>query len=145
MRRAKQLQPVGKLMEELERESLLRVSAAQSRLDEAQQRRADLQRYLDEYREMFAQRARSGMGVTGMRDYQIFIARLAEAVQAQQSMVEQLTLECQRERESWMQAAARKSAVGKAIDKAHAEDRKAEDRRTQRELDERAQRQRGAL
>ena len=145
MKRVKQLQPVGQLMDELERESALRVAAVQSRLSEAEHRCTELQRYLDEYRGMFAQRARAGMGVSGMRDYQTFIARLGEAVQAQKTLVEQLCAECQREREQWAQAAARKAAVAKAIDKAHTDERKAEDRRAQRELDERAQRHRGAL
>jgi len=143
MRRIKQLQPVGQLMEELERESSLRVAGAQTRLSEAQQRCMELQRYLEEYRRMFAERAKAGMDVAGMRDYQIFIARLGEAVQTQQSVVEQLTAECQRERATWAQAAARKCAVSRAIDKAKSDDRKAEDRRAQRELDERAQRKRG--
>ena len=145
MKRAKRLQPVGHLMDELERESALRVAAAQTRLGEAQQRCTELKRYLEEYRSMFAQRAKAGMEVSGMRDYQTFIARLNEAVQAQESVVEQLTAECQRERELWFQAAARKSAVSKVIDKAHSEERTAEERRAQRELDERAQRQRGAV
>jgi flagellar protein FliJ len=145
VKRTKRLQPVGQLMDELERESALRVAAAQSRLGEAQQRCVELQRYLDEYRGMFAQRAKAGMGVSGMRDYQTFIARLSEAVQAQQAVVDQLTGECQREREVWFQAAARKTAVSKVIDRAQSEDRIAEDRRAQHELDERAQRHRGAL
>jgi flagellar FliJ protein len=145
VKRSKRLQPVGQLMDELERESALRVAGAQTRLGEAQHRCSELQRYLDEYRVMFAQRAKVGVGVSGMRHYQTFIARLSEAVQAQQGIVEQLTAECQREREVWFQAAARKCAVGKVIEKAHCEDRTAEDRRVQRESDERAQRRRGAL
>lgn len=145
MKRAKRLQPVGQLMDELERESALRVAAAQSRLSDAQRRCDELQRYLDEYRNMFAQRAKAGIGVSGMRDYQIFIARLSEAVSAQQGIVAQLTADCQRERESWYQAAARKSAVEKVIDKAHSEERSAEDRRAQREIDDRAQRSRRAV
>jgi flagellar FliJ protein len=145
VKRSKRLQPVGKLMDELERESALRVAGAQTRLSDAQQRCTELQRYLEEYRNMFTQRAKLGMEVSGMRDYQTFIARLGEAVQAQQGVVAQLTAECQREREVWFQAAARKSAIGKVIDKAHSEDKTAEDRRAQRELDERAQRQRGAM
>jgi flagellar FliJ protein len=138
------LQPVGQLMDELERESALRVAATQTRLSEAQRRGAELQRYLEEYRQMFAQRAKAGMVVSGMRDYQVFIARLNEAVQAQQRVVDQLSAECVAEREVWAQAAARKTAVGKVIDQAHSDERKADDRLQQRELDERAQRQRGA-
>lgn len=144
MKRAKRLQPVSQLMDELERESALRVAAAQSRLTEAQKRCDELRRYLEEYRNMFAQRAKAGIRVSGMRDYQLFIARLGEAVKAQENVLEQLTAECQREREAWSQAAARKNAVEKVIDKAHSEERTAEDRRVQREQDDRAQRSRGA-
>ena len=144
MKRAERLQPVSQLMDELERESALRVAAAQSRLAEAQRRCDELQRYLEEYRTMFAQRAKAGIRVSGMRDYQVFIARLGEAVKAQQGILEQLTAECQRERDTWSQAAARKNAVEKVIDKAHSEERTAEDRRVQREQDDRAQRSRGA-
>lgn len=140
MKRAKRLQPVGQLMDELERESALRVAATQTRLTEAQKRCTELQRYLGEYREMFAQRAKAGMEVAGLRDYQVFIARLQEAVQAQQTVVDQLAAECQTEREVWSQAAARKAAVGKVIQQAHSDERRAEDRRQQREVDERAQR-----
>jgi flagellar protein FliJ len=143
VKRAKRLQPVGQLMDELERESALRVAATQNRLSDAQRRCVELQRYLDEYRALFAARAKAGMGVSGMRDYQTFIARLQEAVQAQQTVVEQLTAECQTEREVWAQAAARKTAVGKVILQARSDERKAEDRRQQIELDERAQRPRG--
>jgi len=131
-------------MDELERESALRVAATQTRLSEAQRRCGELQHYLQEYRAMFAERAKAGMVVSGMRDYQIFIARLHEAVQAQQSVVDQLAAECQAERDRWARAAARKTAVGKVIDQAQTDERKAEDRRQQRELDERAQRHRGS-
>ncbi len=132
-------------MDELERESALRVAATQTRLSEAQRRCDELQRYLEEYRSMFARRAKAGIGVSGMRDYQVFIARLDEAVRAQQSVVSQLNEECRREREIWCQAAARKTAVEKAIDKAESQERAAEERRAQRDLDDRAQRTRGAL
>ena len=141
MTRARRLQPVGQLMDELERESALRVAATQARLADARRRHTELQQYLDEYRQMFEQRARAGMGVSGVRDYQVFIARLREAVQAQQSVVEQLTTECEAEREAWQQAAARKNAVSRVIEHARTEERRAEDRRQQQELDERAQRQ----
>lgn len=140
MTRAKRLQPVSRLMDELERESALRVAATQARLGDARKRHSELTRYLEEYRSIFAQRARAGMGVTGVRDYQVFISRLDEAVQAQQSVVEQLTAECAAEREAWVQAAARKNAVGKVVERARSDERQAEDRRQQHELDERAQR-----
>ena len=50
--------PYAKTAEELGMtESALRVAATQNRLSEAQRRCGELQRYLDEYRELFAVRA----------------------------------------------------------------------------------------
>jgi flagellar FliJ protein len=134
------LEPVRELLDETERERALRVSAAQGRLADAEQRTLDLERYLAEYQQAFRQRAAAGMGVSGMRDYQVFIARLTEAVKQQQGLLAQLRSECERERAQWAEAAVRNRAVDKVIAAARREDQKAEDRRSQNELDERAQR-----
>jgi flagellar FliJ protein len=75
-----------------------------------------------------------------MRDYQTFIARLGEAVEQQDGIVAQLRGDCERARSQWREAAAKKSAVGKVIERAHAEEVQLEARRQQREADERAQR-----
>jgi flagellar export protein FliJ len=78
-----------------------------------------------------------------MRDYQTFIARLSEAVRQQQTAIDQLEAECARARVRWVEAAARKSAVQKAIANARTEDQIVEDRRSQNESDEHAQRMGG--
>jgi flagellar export protein FliJ len=138
------LEPVAQFTDEAERDCAQRLASAQRRLADAERRCRDLRGYLEEYQNMFAQRARAGMGVAGMRDYQTFIARLTEGVQAQQQNVEQLGAECERERARWLEAAVRKNAVGKVIAQARSEDRKAEERQMQHETDERAQRMQGA-
>lgn len=144
MKRSKRLEPVGEVLNEAERELAIGVAAAQGRLLDAEKRCGDLQRYLNEYQEQFQRRAKVGMGVTGMRDYQAFIARLGEAVRQQQNLIAQLRIDCEQERERWLEAAARKSAIGKVIAKARSEDKKIEDRQMQKEMDERAQRLGGA-
>jgi flagellar FliJ protein len=140
VKRSKRLEPVRELLDETERARALRVSAVQSRLADAERRTQELERYLAEYRQAFRQRATAGMGVSGMRDYQVFIARLSEAVTQQQQQLAQLRAECERERAQWAEAAARNRAVDKVIAAARHEDQKAEDRRSQNESDERAQR-----
>lgn len=140
MKRAKRLEPVKVLMSETERECAQQLAAMQARLLEAEQRCQELRRYLSEYHSAFSQRARVGIGVSGMRDYQVFIARLGEAVQQQDGIVAQLRGDCERVRAEWRQAAAKKSAVGKVIERARAEEGQVEARHQQRESDERAQR-----
>ena len=143
MKRSKRLEPVGELADEEERECALQVANLQKRLDEAQQRGSELKRYLIEYQSMFQQRAAAGMGVGGLRDYQTFLARLNDAVRQQDSVISQLEGDCARARVSWLEAAARKSAVSKVLENARTEDQKVEERRSQKESDERAQRRHG--
>jgi flagellar protein FliJ len=143
MKRSKRLEPVGEIAENEERECAARVSALQSRLEEAQRRVNELKRYVVEYQSMFQQRAAAGMVVSGIRDYQTFLARLNEAVHQQDLIVSQVESDCAKARVQWLEAAARKSAVTKVIESARAEDRKIEDRRSQKENDEHAQRRGG--
>jgi flagellar FliJ protein len=143
-KRAKRLEPVNALMSEAERGCAQHLASLQTRLLEAEQRCQDLKRYLSEYHTSFRQRAKSGIGVGGMRDYQLFIARLGEAVQQQDGIVAQLRGDCERARAQWREAAARKSAVGKVIEHARAEESQLEARRQQHESDERAQRHGGS-
>jgi flagellar FliJ protein len=144
MKRSKRLEPVGEMAEGEERECAARVAGIQARLDDAQRRGTELKRYLVEYQSMFQQRAAAGIGVAGLRDYQTFLARLNEAVRHQDGVVAQLESDCARARVEWLEAAARKSAVSKVIEHARTEDQKIEDRRSQKETDEHAQRRGGA-
>jgi len=144
VKRSKRLEPVGALAEEAERRCAAQLAGAQARVAEAEQRCVELKRYLTEYQGMFQRRATAGIGVSGMRDYQTFIARLSEAVRQQVSVIAQLQAECEHARARWLEAAARKSAVRKVIANVRSEDQKMEDRRNQKESDERAQRMRGA-
>ena len=140
MKRSKRLEPVGALAEEAERECAVHLAGIQARLAEAEHRCGELKRYLGEYQSIYQQRATAGMGVSGMRDYQTFIARLSEAVRSQDGLIAQLQADCARARARWVEAAARKSAVNKVIENVRSEDRKVEERRSQKEADERAMR-----
>jgi flagellar FliJ protein len=144
MKRSKRLEPVGEMAQEEERECAGRVAALQARLDEAQKRSSELKRYAVEYQSMFQQRAAAGIGVAGLRDYQTFLARLNDAASQQEAVVAQLESEVARARVEWLEAAARKSAVSKVIESARTEDQRLEDRRSQKESDEHAQRRGGA-
>lgn len=142
-KRAKRLEPVKKMMSDAERECVQLLAALQARLLEAEHRCQELKRYLSEYHSSFSQRAKSGIGINGVRDYQLFIARLGEAVQQQDGVVEQLRGDCERARVRWREAAAKKSAIGKVIERANAEASQLDARRQQHESDERAQRMSG--
>jgi flagellar export protein FliJ len=79
----------------------------------------------------------------GLREQQVFIARLSDAVRAQQMVVEQIASECAQARSQWREAATRKQVVGKVVDQAKAEETMKEEHRLQVENDERAVHMRG--
>jgi flagellar FliJ protein len=144
MKRANRFEIVRKVISDKEQECAVRLAAVQSRLAEAERRGMELRRYLGEYQQAFEQRAKRGIGVSGVRDYQTFIARIGEAVQQQDGLIAQLRAEAERAAAQWRHAAARKSGIGKVVAKAHHEARQLEERQLQKELDERAQRLRSA-
>ncbi|HTP39008.1 MAG TPA: flagellar export protein FliJ [Steroidobacteraceae bacterium] len=141
--RAKRLEPVKDLAQKTERVQAERLARAQRRASEARGKLQELQVYLQDYQNMFNKRARGGMSIGGLRDYQVFIARLQEALQQQQSLADRLAEECAREHSQWLQFVARTKALGKAIDNARADERKHAERKLQSEIDERALRGRG--
>lgn len=143
VKRSKRLEPVRELIDKVERGHAERLAAAQKRLQQGRARQQELERYLQDYQQTFRAKAENGIAVAGLRDYQVFIARLQEAVQQQLGVVQRLGEDCERERIEWLAAATRKSAVGKVVENAQADDRRRDDRRQQNETDERAMRQRG--
>jgi flagellar FliJ protein len=78
--------------------------------------------------------------VTALRDYQAFLSRLAEAIKQQQAVVKRAESERDAERLRWQEAAKRAKALGHVVEQWQTEERRASDRREQRESDERAQR-----
>ncbi|MFO1401156.1 MAG: flagellar export protein FliJ [Steroidobacteraceae bacterium] len=140
-KRSKRLEPVDRLVRSTERDCARRLAGAQQHLADAEQRLAELERYREEYHQAFHERARSGLQARGLREFQVFIARLDEAIAQQRALLQQSRLEHARQHSQWQSAAVRSSAVGKVMEKARHEERQVEERRAQRELDERAQRQ----
>lgn len=136
MKRAQRLRPLHELAEQNERGCALRVADCERRIAAGEQRYEELVRYRLEYQQLFHARASGGAPMRGLREQQVFIARLSEAVRAQRSLVELLRAEATQLQEQWREAATRKQAVGKVIEHARTEEIMTQEKRQQRELDE---------
>jgi flagellar FliJ protein len=141
MNRAKRFEPVREIAQNAERSCAARVAGMERRLAEAQHREQELRRYRQEYQTSFEARAKAGLDIRSLREYQGFLARLGVAITAQQQLLEQLRADCERERGELRAAVTRRQALGKVIERVHVEQRRVDDRRAQHDLDERAQRQ----
>jgi flagellar FliJ protein len=100
----------------------------------------ELKHYREEYERQFAARAGLGMGATALRDYQVFLARLSEAIRQQTDLAARARTERDAERARWQEAAVRAKAVDHVIERWRLEERRVLERKEQRESDERAQR-----
>lgn len=136
MKREQRLRPLHDLAGQNERQCALRVADCERRIAAGEQRYQELVRYRLEYEQLFHARASGGAPMRGLREQQVFIARLTEAVRAQRTLVEQLRAESVQLQEQWRSAATRKQAVGKVIEHARSEEFMNQEKRQQRELDE---------
>jgi flagellar protein FliJ len=140
MKRAERLEPVQHIVDDAQRRLAMSVSAFERRVLEGEAKLEELSRYKGEYEQQFSQRAGRGIAAADLRDYQAFLARLAEAIKQQQALVNRARADHQAERLKWQDALKRSKALDHVVERWQAEDRNASERREQRESDELAQR-----
>lgn len=138
MTRRRRLEPVHELALEAERAAARRLADAERDARDCQARLTQLETYEHEYRVGLQRRVTEGIGAAGLRDFQSFLARLDQAVGQQRSMLERALAVREAAREQWLALSARRRSVGKVLEQSATADRRALERREQRELDERA-------
>jgi flagellar FliJ protein len=134
--------PVQRVLDEKEKVRARELGEARTRLTAAEAKLHDLEQYRRDYEQAFQQRARTGQPVRALRDFQVFLARLDQAIQQQKQIVQAATDEVGGHSTSWKSAALKVKAVDSVVDRWNGEERRAQDRREQKETDERAQRTR---
>jgi flagellar FliJ protein len=134
------MKPVQSLFDDNERRLATGLATIERKVADAEAKLQELERYRLDYDKQFAQRAGGGIGVTALRDYQAFLSRLSEAIRQQRAVVKRAQSERDAERLRWQDAAKRAKALGHVVEQWQTEERRASDRREQRESDERAQR-----
>ena len=139
MNREQRISTYRRTLESGEREAAGRLSDADVKLNEAKQRLEQLERYKDDYAQSFGQRAAQGISGPALLDYQAFMARLADAINQQSMLVARMEMDRQQAQQRLRDAAVKNRAVGAVVERWRAEDRTADNRKEQREIDERAQ------
>jgi flagellar FliJ protein len=140
MTRAQRLQPVQKVIDAAERQRAETLATSEARVTQSEHKLKELEQYRSDYQRAYNDRVSAGISSAGLRDYQLFLARLAEAIRQQTQAVATARLDRDQERQRWQDAARRAKAVDHVVENWQAEDRRDADRREQRDSDERAQR-----
>lgn len=136
MKRSERLDIVQQSTARTEKERAERVALAEKHLAEMQQKLAALEKYRTEYEAGFAARAGAGLDAAGVRDFQIFLARLGEALVQQKELVAAARRALDVERNHWREAAQRAHVVETLAERWQGEEARAADRRDQQLSDE---------
>ncbi len=140
MTRVDRLEVVQQMADRAERERAERLAEAERNAIEAEQKLVALERYRNEYEAQLASRGAAGVEVSGVREFHAFLARLGEALVAQRQVLSAARATRDQLLNSWREAAQRAQVVQTLADRWLDQARRDEDRRTQRESDELAQR-----
>jgi flagellar FliJ protein len=140
MTRGERLDVVQQVASRSERDAAARLAEAERNAIEAEQKLVALERYRNEYETQLASKGTAGIDISGVREFQAFLARLGDALVAQRQVLAQARASRDQMLGAWRQAAQKAKVVETLADRWQDEARREEDRRTQKETDELAQR-----
>lgn len=142
MKPSQRLQPAVEQAREHLHAATLKLADAQFRHEQKLQKLRELEAYRDEYMQGLLRKSRDGLNMTQMKDYNLFLDRLNQAIRQQYHMVEGVRLEMEHSARQWREAQVRVNALEKVVERKVQAERREEDRRELRENDEHARRRR---
>ena len=131
---------VQKVVDDQERRRARALAASEKLVLDSEAKLAELEKYRAGYLRDFSSKAGGGMSAARARDYQVFLARLDEALKQQAQIVARAKAQRDIERRNWQGAAQRADAVDHMVQVWDTADRKELERHEQKESDEFSQR-----
>lgn len=139
MKKTERIGMVRRVVDDIERRKAEALAACEKSVVAAQAKLDELETYRAAYVRDFTRRAESGMNGAGVREYQVFLGRLDEALRQQGHILTQARLQRTAELENWRNAARRATAVGNLASHWQAEERSMAEKIEQKDSDERSQ------
>jgi flagellar FliJ protein len=140
-KRADRLQPAADQAKQRSEDAVLKLAEQQQRLAKAERQLMELRGYRQEYA---TPPGVGGLTATALMNRQQFVERIDRAIEQQVLEIERQRRLLDQMRGQWRDAHAREAALDNVIDRYREQDRKAEERREQNDIDERMQHRRPA-
>jgi flagellar FliJ protein len=134
--------PIQKIALHKERKAAAALGESLKQREEAQQRLAELQQYLDEYLERFGRAAQNGLSSHQILEYQVFISKLETAIAEQKKVVTLSEQGCDSSKADWRGRYSKSKAMDNAVGRMQERERNEDERKEQSETDDRSQRRR---
>lgn len=136
MKRSKRLGTVIDLAQRKVDEAALALAFVQRKLGEEELKLGQLEQYLSEYRATIQSEGRKGFSVQEFRRYNNFSENVAKAIAQQIQQISAVKQQIEQVRRHWQKLDARHKGVVRLRDHALSDERAAQERQEQKELDE---------
>lgn len=129
--------PIQKLADRKERKAASVLGDAIKNRDAAQKQLDDLKSYHQDYLVRFSEATQRGMDGVRLHEYQLFLDKLEQAIDAQKKALEETQLACQTSKTAWQGSYTKKQAMGNAVGRMQEDERNASEKSDQRLTDDR--------
>ena len=137
MKSSQRLKPLQRINEHHEQKAATALGKHQQKLETNTKRLNDLNDYRIEYGRQFMSDGQQGISAARIQDYQKFMVNLDKAIQQQKLAIRQLQAEYELLKRQWMAAHNRSKSIDNVADRYLKEENYQEEKRTQKDLDER--------
>lgn len=142
MTRSDRLKPIQQVAQVRERDAARAFGESQRRLQDEEQRLAELAAYRAEYLQRFRTLQQQGITVAQLLEYQAFLGKLDAALRHQEEVVQLRRGDADRRMAAWTDRRTHTQAMDRAVENLAEAERAAGERSDQKALDERNQRRR---
>jgi flagellar protein FliJ len=137
MKKSKRIEPIQEIASSRANELGQAVAHAAAQLSETEQQLKQLQGYRDDYMQKSGDPSAS-MDPVRLQNYRAFLDRLGEAIRQQELAVGAAKSDYELRRQEWSELKVEAEALGRAVDRYKAEERRSQDRLEQNESDDTA-------
>ncbi|ALP52677.1 hypothetical protein Tel_05665 [Candidatus Tenderia electrophaga] len=134
---SRRFEPIADLARNSEREAAKALGQALQQLEAHQAQLQQLIDYQAEYRRRLSDSASQGMNAQALNEYREFVAKLAQAIDRQERVVEQLRRELEDSKRYWFAKRGHSKALDMVLERYIKSERRALEKKEQRDHDDR--------
>lgn len=137
MRNSQRMQPVARVAQSRERDAARRMGQDMQQLELTQLQLEQLIAYREQYAQGFQAAGKAGFSAAQMREYQLFISRLNDAIVHQRQQLIASRQISEKSSSSWRDSRSHSKKIDKVVEQRKSHERREINDREQREQDDR--------
>ena len=139
MKGSRKLKPVAQFAQQRERNAARKLGSTMSKAQQHKKQLDDLFDYRKQYTQSFQAVAAAGTSVVRVRNYQLFLKRIDEAINLQQQQLVNSHKDCENSRTNWQGAYGHSKMIDQVVETRKDAEKKKVENNEQRESDEQSQ------